>query len=295
MHRLRTFPSVAAGLAVTLAASSYAQPDPSDRPERPPRNAERTDRGEARPDWDEAALRERLQRRLDESERATDRLREAIARLDAGDAGPDVARELGREFLQDRGRDGRRGMQGAPRGGPRDRGEGFAPWRGRPEPISDAERAELRAFVQEHLPRLHDRMTMMAERNPEAAAAGLARLAPRLRDIQQGFDGGPVGRARLAEFQAGMDVIDAGRELRSAMRRDASEEDIASARASLRSAVEAGYDARLAVAEAEIIELEARVNELRERLADATSNRDADVAQKVDELAERMQAEAAKD
>ncbi|MEO0715767.1 MAG: hypothetical protein AAFY58_02115 [Planctomycetota bacterium] len=290
----RTLALATLAASVTLASPTLTQPD---RRTPPPRDAEQAQRGEPRPDWNEAALRERLQRRLEESERATERLREAIERLDSGDDDNEVARTLGREFLQDRAgdrandrRDGRRGG----RGGPRDRGEGegFAPWRGKPQPLSAEEQAELRTFVQEHLPRLHERMAFFAERNPEAAEAGFARLAPRLRNVMQGFDGGPVALARLTEFQAGIDVVEAGRELRSALRRDATDAELAAARAALRSAVEAGYDARLAVAEAEIIELETRVAELRDRLASANQSRDADVAEKVDELTARMQAEA---
>ncbi len=294
-------------IAGVLGAPLFAQPDrrePSARGNDPTQRSEsrpderpdqrRDARPDPRPDLDTQALRERLQRRLEETDRARERLRAAIERLDAGADQGEVARAIGRDIARERlgSRDDRRGDR---RGGPRDRREGFAPWRSKPEPVSDAELAELRAFAKEHLPRLHERMEMLAERNPQAEAAGFARLAPRLREVMRGFDNGPVARARLAEFRAGLDVVDAGRALRSAMRRDANDGELATARADLRSAVEAGYDARLAVAEAEIVELEARVAELRERLASASQSRDADISEKVDELTDRIEAEAGND
>lgn len=287
MIRLMTRLATIALLVATAAHVALAQPSDTAPPAREPAGAP------GAPAIDDDALRERLERRLVETRAASQRLEAALAQLDAGDDARSVARELGREFARDamEGRGARRpNMPG------RDGGRGFRPWRDRPsaaEPLDADERARVLAMIERGMPETAERLARLRETDPEAADAMLARLAPTLRNLLDRFGDGPVGEARLAEFRAGRDIAEAGRHLRGLIRSNASPADIAAAEADLAQRIERGYDARLAVAAAEIAELEARVASLRARLSSARENRDEEINARVDELTTRVREDAA--
>src|SRR5690606_259293 len=187
---------------LTIAGMSGAPAAPAGAAERPAAAAAESDR--------DAALR-----RVDAWIRATElrlaALHEGRNRIEAGEAPAAVLRELfergAAEGSDDEGRPERGSYpdrRGDGRGRPLDpRGEERRGER-RPE-LSEEELAEERAFVEERLPRLGERLREIEAKNPEAARRMLNRLSPRLREICSLTETDPdLAERRLEQMQSAM-------------------------------------------------------------------------------------------
>ncbi|MEQ8770587.1 MAG: hypothetical protein RIB60_08770 [Phycisphaerales bacterium] len=207
--------------------------------------------------------------------RMRDRIDEAIAALDDGQPVHEVLRGV----MQDHERLAR---VGEPR---REAG------RERPvddEPI-DVEMAE--ALVAKHLPELHARLTDPDAAMPGLRSAAMQRIASRVRHVLAETEDDPELRVlKLTELQAGADVFDAVRRYREASRLGDSART--SAREALVAVIGAQFDARHAVARAELERLERRVDRMRADIERMDERRSAEIErmlERVDRAPERRE------
>lgn len=268
-------------------------------------------------------LAERLRGRADEVERLAHSLREAAEKVEHGDGRldafrmiEDAARPLRGDWLErlagrrtsgrgegreDRMGEGRR--EGRPNeGGPEARGpegrgpeargqdargpEGRGPeGRGGPEAnrsLTDAERESMMAFAREKLPRVATRIDELRKTDPELADRVMLRLAPRVREVLATRDA-DLAALRLEELQTGAEVLDQVRVLREAMKKqDAAATE--SAKAELKTALDAQFDARIKLQQHEVTMLNKRIDSLRADI----EKRQAGKADFVAKLLERM-------
>lgn len=241
--------------------------------------------------------REEARRRLDaflaEMDEIQSRTREAIAKLDAGAPLPEVmgafprvqrflaAGERGGERFGE-GLMGERGLREGPRDGEAE-GPGFR--RGRaPVEMTDEQVKAMRGFIDANVPMLADRLARAEQISPGASERLLRRMAPRLMQLRELQAEEPAfAEASLREFVAGLDVLEATRGYRMVR----GGEDAAAAegaRARLEGALQAHFDARLAVQELEIARSEARLAAGREELSRLRERRAALIAEKVGEI-----------
>ncbi len=266
-----------------LAATTFAQPG-GRRPEPPPEPPR-----EAAPDPD--AIKERLARRLEDLDRQQARLREAIARLDRGDAPEDVLRDL--EPHRGDGRARRPGPDDGPGDKFDSRPEGRPDGRmdGRPEgrdgwdpaqPLTPEGRRWVEEFLAGSMPVMAERVARLREADPQGADRLLMRLAPRLRDAARLKDSDPeLFDLRLAEIRVGMDVIDAIRALRQAQERG---QGVDQATTMVRESLTRQQDIRDRLTTHEIRVMSARLDEMK---ADA-EKRKAGSNARIDEMVRRL-------
>lgn len=269
-----------------LATTALAQPG-GRRPEPPPAPPR-----DAAPDPD--AIKERLARRLEDLDRQQARLREAIARLDRGDAPEDVLRDL--EPPRGDGRARRPGpddgpgerFDGRPDGRPDGRMDGRPEGRGGPDgwdagqPLTAEGRRWVEEFLAGSMPVMAERVARLREADPQGADRLLMRLAPRLRDAARLKDSDPeLFDLRLAEIRVGMDVIDAIRALRHAQEQG---QGVDQAAAKVREQLIRQQDIRDRMTTHEIRAMAARLDEMK---ADA-EKRKAGSNARIDEMVRRL-------
>ncbi|MCA9298215.1 MAG: hypothetical protein KDA28_04065, partial [Phycisphaerales bacterium] len=179
--------------AMLVSTVSTAQPEV--RPDRRPGAPQIAD--------DKDQVKERLQRRLDESKRTVATLEEALGRLDQGASPEEIAR------LTDFGRrrpdfDGGPDRDGGPEG---DRLPPETP------PLSPE---EIEAFMATHLTDLHARMENAPDKQREFVHR---RIAPRVQEIIGLQDSDPVlADLRTDELRTSFDLFGAARALHEARR-----------------------------------------------------------------------------
>jgi hypothetical protein len=224
---------VALAGSTSLAATQPEKPTQSEPP------AEQRPAREGRPERpgqpDAAALRERLESRLDELQEQRRQLRAALERLEQGASPGEVLRDLG-PFIRGQGRGegaGRGegqdrlppppdGMREESRPGPGMRGEGRGEGRGqrgpqRPPLLSAEERERLMAQVREHAPDLAARVEAIEARDPETARRLGARMLPRLHEAMRLREGDPDAfRLKIRELTNSAVVFEAMRAFRDA-------------------------------------------------------------------------------
>lgn len=270
---------------LTIAGMSGAPAAPAGAAERPAAAAAESDR--------DAALR-----RVDAWIRATElrlaALHEGRNRIEAGETPAAVLRELfergAAEGSDDEGRPERGSYpdrRGDGRGRPLDpRGEERRGER-RPE-LSEEELAEERAFVEERLPRLGERLREIEAKNPEAARRMLNRLSPRLREIRSLTETDPdLAERRLEQMQSAMRLAELGHTLRNRANEDLSSAEQEALRAELRSLLAAHFDERVREQEIEVERLREQVAELEASLREQRSRREETIAEKVDAIMAR--------
>lgn len=295
-------------LVLTLVAGfAFAQPGEG----RPPKGGPRGGDGPAPGMFDPAAMKARLERRLEEITREQERLREAIAKLNNGEAIGDLEHGLqpgrrpgrmeGPRGERPEGRPEGRGEDRGPRGGKPEGGreEGHLPkgphgdgpkgegMRGEPTP---EEREQMMAILRDAMPSLAKRIEEAQKTDPEAGKRLLGRWAPRLREAAQLRERDPkMFGLRVDELREGWKVLEAARAARDLAKtsRDG-EEKIAERRTKaqdeLKAALAGQFDARLALQAHEVEMLSKRLEELNKRLADQKASRE----ERVKETAERI-------
>jgi hypothetical protein len=297
-------------VAGSIAVSVYAQ-----SPEGP------EVRSQTQPVNDARVLRSRLERRLEQTIRLEQQLREAIERLDRGERPEDIMRSLEpplrgatrgdgpedrppppmRPGARPEGRpapDGRGGPAGRPGARTSDDRPRMDGPRGPVRPDApgarpDEMRERAMAVVREHLPILAARLEAIREFDPEAADRMIQRLAPRLHEAAEMMRRDPeVGRLKLEEIAAGIDVLEMIRDLRRAKISPDGDRasKVESAKARLRQALQAQQEVRLRVQEREIAMLEQRVSELRAEVERRRREGGAAIEEMVNRISEETEA-----
>lgn len=230
-------------------------------------------------------LAERLRTRANEVEHLAQTLREAAAKVDQGEGRLEALRmievahrplrgdwleRLSGRRMGDRARDGRddRMVEGSEFRGPESRGpEGRGPdgrdGRGpdSDRTLTDAERDSMMTFAREKLPRMAHRIDQLRQTDPEMADRIMLRLAPRVREVLATRDA-DLAALRLEELQTGAVVLDQVRVLREAMKaQDPAATE--SAKAELRTALVAQFDAKVNLQQHEVTMLNKRIESLR--------------------------------
>jgi hypothetical protein len=215
---------------------------------------------------DRDALRQRIEKRLDDVRKQLQSLEEGLKSLNSGG---DIAplRALGER-------------RGGWRGGPT-RGEDSTTREA--GPISAQERETLLALLKETMPTLSARLDALREKDPQAAERMSGRLLSRLREAAELKEREPKLYAlKIDELKAWAEVMAAAQALRE--RGDGA--DVNALRTKLRQAVAQQFDAREATQGQEIADLETRLRTLREESAQKSANR----TQLIDEFMTRLEA-----
>ncbi len=134
--------------------------------------------------------------------------------------------------------------------------------------MSDEMRKGLTEFLQEHLPELATRLGVLREADPEAADRMLDRLAPRVREAARIKTSDPkLFDLRLKEVQAGIGVLEAVKELRTAQDLPENSSDrpkrLEAATVSLRARVTEQHDTRMNLLAYEVESLAKRLDGMR--------------------------------
>lgn len=261
-----------AGLAAPSAWAQPAPPEPAAQDAPPPRPD-----GQRRPELlDRAAVRARMERRLEEARRMEDRLEAAIKRLDEGEPLADVMSELAGEMV-------RRGgpPEGAPPQRPMPGQAGPRPAEGRPDPVSRRER--VREFLRAHMPVIAEEWRKAENQNPASVERLVGWMFPQLGELEAARQRDAVlFERRLDEVRASLAMGKAMRDLRdAAMGPGATPAGIDAGLDTLRGAIAAQFDARLAVQAREIELLSERVDRLRAELDSQKAVRDERIDQRV--------------
>lgn len=262
----RAFPHLLVALAALASPAQAAQPDnppPQSPPAEQPVEA-RSPRERFADRTDPEAVKQRLRRRLEESQRQTEQLQRALDRLERGESPADVLPDVlpfQRGFRQDR-------WTGGPDLAPEDRPEGAPlPREGGPR-FSPEDRRRMLGVLREELPAVHARLEEIRAIDPEIADRMLDRIAPRFHAAMEvRRRDSELFRLRLDELRAGLQVLDAVREYRVSQRLPEDHADTASKREeawnNLRESLSAHFDQRLAVQAREAESLSKRVEDIR--------------------------------
>ncbi|MBX3316514.1 MAG: hypothetical protein KF902_06580 [Phycisphaeraceae bacterium] len=233
---------------------------------------------------DPARLRVALERRRDLAEAMRARLDEAIARLDRGEA-------IDPDLIDNR----------SPMGGPEEiRGDGpRGPRAGRPDGreipggrpgegggVSHDEIQRLRGFIDENLPLLAERLRASERMDPQAAQRMIARIAPRLREALESRARSPeVFRIRVVELEQGFQLLELARRTRRIVETEGAEsQEAVAAMATFREHATAHFDTQIRLQRAEVAELESRLLELRAEIDRRTSQREAEIDARVEDV-----------
>lgn len=253
-------------LLATCGQLSLAQAQP-EKPPAPPAN--QPDAGPAQPAADPAsdreALRARLVRRQEETRQSLARLERALKLLEEGEPTDRVREEAGGTMRRGDRRDGHTGP-------PRHRGDDGPPTR-----------ESLMAFLQEHNPELAARMTAMRTSNPELADRILSRIEPHFREIAAERDP-EMKELRIQNLRLGWELMGASRDLGQALREDSKGAEAEQAREALRALLGTQFDLQVKLHRREIALLEERIGKLREEMEKQSSDKDAYIAEKLQQI-----------
>lgn len=266
-------------LCGTVSTGAGAQSAPADAPP-PPAEASTAPDGA-----DRARLRESLERRREMTAAMQARLEDAIGRLDRGEP-IDAELAEGRGFMPEMVGDGaggprwQRGVRQDARdsGGPVRADGGDAP--------SVEEIRRLRAFIDENLPVLAERLRNVEQHDPQAAPRMIGRIAPRLREAFEARERSPeVFRLRVQELEQGFQLLDAARRTRRVVETEGPESAAAvEAKARFRELAGAHFDTQVRLQNAEVADLEARIAELRAEIDRKTTHRDEEIDARVEDV-----------
>lgn len=299
LNRLTTPTTIASLAALALVAGSALAfqpeppaPQPDSRPEArapmppPPPGA-----------LDRETLRDRLTRRLEENERAQQRLREALEKLDSGADPRSVMDGMGQNFrdrLNDRMGElrerGPRGPRGGPNGEPGPEGpmgpegergpdRGANPGGGPRGPESSM------ALLREFAPNLADRVEEMRRVDPQFSDRMIERFAGNLRDLASSRQRDAEGFSlRLAEVEAGLDTLDAVRAVRDEIIRPGATGASPERLTALKGAIAKQLDARTAVQKREAEFLAQRIERVRAEMDKQAAERDKVIEERAGEI-----------
>jgi hypothetical protein len=166
--------------------------------------------------------------------------------------------------------------------GPKFRGRhGGRPPRALWERMDEGERQRVLTFIKDRFPLMYDELEELRERSPERYDHRMGRMAPEMIRLMEMLEVDPE-RARLLikERFLDMKIRWAVRAVRHAADDDAREEAIEE----LRGLIAQAFDNRLERRKIEIRDLEARVQELRDRLEEAEQDRKQIIENEVEDI-----------
>jgi hypothetical protein len=225
---------------------------------------------------DRDSIRQRLERRIKESERIQERLKAAIEKLDSGAPIGQVIREIGGPGRLG-GFGGEEIRQGEPRlGGPEGQGSKPRAEEGGERRLSAEDRQRVADFLKERLPEVDSRIEKLRSIDPQAADRLLETLAPKLREAYFTLRRDPEAFDLVKrEMEAGLASFDASMNLRMTLGEPGKDPaKVQAARDALRKALEDHFDARLAVQKRRVEALEKELSEMRSRIDDTTTRRE---------------------
>lgn len=263
---------------------------PGDREIEAPREGPRE--GPAR---DPKALRELIDRGLDESARATRRFEEAKRMLDEGKPPEEVSRFLREsrggmlaDRFAERLRRGERPEQPPPLFD-REQGQGRGP--GGPDgkpggpPLNPEQLGEVMKFVREVRPDFADRLEQWKKNEPGAFRAVMGRLMPKAVDaFRARNDDKNLYELRLADLRATILVVEKAHELRVKQSEHKGDAVPDEEKAELRDLMGKGYDARIKVREYEAQQLANRLESTRKQIQEAKDARESLLDRAVEEV-----------
>jgi len=286
-------------VASCVGLSANAQPSTPPVEQRKPPVADGELNQDSPPPPSATSLRERLATRLGEMVRMQERVKQAIARLDAGDPVTDVMRDFGPLTRQI--------LRGGEMGGRREGGEGFE---GRGEEFLDGnrrnpngggrggamlspeERVQVLAVIKEHSPELAKQIETL-EANPGPTGRAMAgRLWHRLRDVVANRERSPeLFKIKLHEIENGGRLIQAVRIFReSKSSLESTAEATSKAEAKVRELLLEQYEIKARMRAIEIDELTKRLESMRLVL----NSKQGDKAQIVAEMFDNLMREDAR-
>lgn len=144
----------------------------------------------------------------------------------------------------------------------------------------------MRAFVDEHLPLLAERLRTIEKDDPEAPRRMLGRLAPRLREAMESQSRSPeFFQLRITELQQGFLIIESARRFRRVVETEGADSEAANAaRDQFRALAIEHYDTQVRVQQMEVAELEARIAELRSEIDRKIADRDREIESRIEGL-----------
>jgi hypothetical protein len=244
------------GLAAAMLAAAPLQPPapPGDEPPAQRRREGQEPRAETR-----EQLTARLQSRLERIRADEERVTKALEALAAGKPVEDEAVREGADVGRGRRGDGR--------------GPGGPGGRERPNGGPPIDRDAVLAFIQEHMPEIHERFEALKASDPRAYEGLIRGIERRVHDIMGERD--PEMRsARIAEFRHGARVFAASRRYGELVRRGAPEAELSAAREELRPLLAEQFDLRLKIKQLEIVALERQLAKLNADVEGQSANRD---------------------
>lgn len=183
------------------------------------------------------------------------------------------------------GRPGPPGDRGPGRPGPRERGGPGAPPRAMWSRMDEPEREHMESFMEEHFPKLVVELGKAEADNPRQFERRMNRIAPRIREVMDVMERDPergvlLIKERRLDFEA--------MHLAAAVRRGDGEPD--RVRRRVRDLSCEMFDLRQQRRHLEIRKIEARLDELKARVAEAEAMRDKLIEKETAERLERIEA-----
>ncbi len=126
-------------------------------------------------------------------------------------------------------------------------------------------------FLDEHYPRLHERLTELREQDPRAFHRQLSRLLPRMPDLMSILDRNPeLGKLIIDEHRLEMDIRDAIREYHRA-RNDADRDQL---KEQIRDLISRQFDVRQEKLKLMIADMERELERKKQVLAEQAARKD---------------------
>jgi hypothetical protein len=199
------------------------------------------------------------------------------------------------EFRSERMRNGRgRGLGGPgpagrpggfdrPRGLGGPHGRGLGPPAAQWENLPGAQKKRVEAFVKEHFPSLFVELQKLEDRNPQGHQRRMSRIGPRMMELAELARSDPQrGALAIRERQLDLQI----RELSRDFRRSSDDAERRQIRKRVRELCSEEFDSQLNRRALEVSDLEARLAELKERLAENRRMRDELVNSRLKEALE---------
>lgn len=204
--------------------------------------------GDQRP-MDPESLRQRLMNRIEESRRQIERSEAALEALDKGVPADQVMNDMNAEK--------------------------------REGPLAAQERERIRAFVQEHMPRLWERIEAMEKKSPQRTERMFMNMRERVGEliVLKRRDPKLFG-LKLDDWQATMMAMEAARDVRELRAKGGSAEEIAAGEQRVRELVSQSVDVQLKLKSNELEMLGKRIERLHKELDDQTADRDKIIQQR---------------
>ncbi|GMV26143.1 MAG: hypothetical protein AMXMBFR58_21740 [Phycisphaerae bacterium] len=290
---------VIAGAGV-LGFSQVAAQDSPAREGQPEQERPRFERRGPRRDMEREPLtREELTRRLQQRVEELDYLKQQLdglrTKLESADVTDQQLQEMfttmrpGARWFLLGGLGEQRGEESEGEGG-RGRPWGGGPWSARDHaefsrPVTDEDVTRILAWMDEHMPRLSKRAHELQQTDPEALKRIVQRMRPRVGELERLAKENPqAAKIRIEEWQAGLQVVEAGRELRDKITSNAPGDQVEAAREQVKAALAAQFDAQLEVQASEVAAFTARVERAKVRLDERRASREAWLKERLAEI-----------